>query len=162
VWPVTLAQVWTIEFEFWIVIEFLMMKITQNSIFWAPYVWHLWNYLHKILPIEHFPAIPKDRPDFLKQNYLWFYSIFNDMYFSIFNNSCSMGINITKPHYNTTSLHPYSFTEGFPRIPRAQPGAKWFGRSSPDKQNKQTAFLYRICPSLWLAQPLRQRLGTIL
>jgi hypothetical protein len=55
--PVEFAQVWIHQPTNWIktlniLIEFPMTKITQNSIYLAPYMYKLWDQLHKVLLIE--------------------------------------------------------------------------------------------------------------
>jgi len=72
--------------------------------------------------VKGFPIISKVFPNFPK---LFNFFLFNFLWqnYSIFNHSCNIGLNVTKPPQFTPTFQVF---EGFPTISRAQWGLPWF------------------------------------
>jgi hypothetical protein len=129
IWLVSLAQVWTCyTINLFFQIQFVWFKGSLNEN----------NYSIPIYPptlslkitkspsrnsfVEGFPIISKVFPNFPK---LFYFVLFNFLWqnYSIFNHSCNIGLNVTKPPQFTPTFQVF---EGFPTISRAQWGLPWF------------------------------------
>ncbi len=102
--------------------EFWMKTITQIPIYPPTLSLKIMKSPSRNSFVKGFPIISKVSPNFPK---LFNFVLFNFLWqnYSIFNHSCNIGLNVTKPPQCTPTLQVF---EGFPTISRAQWGLPWF------------------------------------